>query len=109
MKRQRLNFVVAGAVTLGCMLVGILLVGAWGMIPRALSVGCLVVVGIAGGFGLMGLRRTEAACRLERRRTGLCIRCGYNLHGNISGVCPECGTWTGKRDAMHEPLNREAV
>ncbi len=24
----------------------------------------------------------------------LCLRCGYNLHGNTSGVCPECGTKT---------------
>lgn len=29
--------------------------------------------------------------RRRRRRRGLCIRCGYNLQGNESGVCPECG------------------
>jgi hypothetical protein len=32
---------------------------------------------------------------LRRRRrlgTNLCIKCGYNLTGNVSGVCPECGT-----------------
>lgn len=23
---------------------------------------------------------------------GHCRRCGYNLHGNVSGICPECGT-----------------
>ena len=22
---------------------------------------------------------------------GLCVHCGYNLTGNVSGVCPECG------------------
>lgn len=27
-----------------------------------------------------------------RRKRGICVRCGYNLTGNISGVCPECGT-----------------
>jgi len=33
--------------------------------------------------------------RQERRhRSGHCLRCGYNLTGNISGVCPECGTAT---------------
>jgi hypothetical protein len=26
-----------------------------------------------------------------RRKKGLCIKCGYNLTGNVSGVCPECG------------------
>jgi hypothetical protein len=23
--------------------------------------------------------------------TGLCQNCGYDLTGNVSGVCPECG------------------
>jgi hypothetical protein len=35
------------------------------------------------------LRKNE---RNRRARTGLCVACGYNLDGNISGVCPECGT-----------------
>ena len=30
--------------------------------------------------------------RRERRRKGLCLTCGYDLTGNVSGVCPECGT-----------------
>lgn len=30
--------------------------------------------------------------RLKRKMTGACIRCGYNLTGNVSGVCPEYGT-----------------
>jgi hypothetical protein len=31
---------------------------------------------------------------IDRRRipSGHCRRCGYNLTGNISGRCPECGT-----------------
>ena len=29
--------------------------------------------------------------RHRRRKKGLCINCGYNLTGNVSGVCPECG------------------
>ena len=27
----------------------------------------------------------------RRRRKGLCLNCGYDLRGNVSGVCPECG------------------
>lgn len=30
--------------------------------------------------------------RHGRRRRGLCMGCGYNRAGNISGHCPECGT-----------------
>lgn len=30
--------------------------------------------------------------RWRRRRRGLCINCGYDLTGNVSGVCPECGS-----------------
>ena len=30
--------------------------------------------------------------RFRRRRAGLCVECGYNLTGNVSSVCPECGT-----------------
>ncbi len=26
----------------------------------------------------------------RRRRSGLCLNCGYNLTGNTTGVCPEC-------------------
>ena len=43
----------------------------------------LVVVAIPTGF----------LWRRERRRTppGHCPHCRYNLTGNVSGVCPECG------------------
>lgn len=30
--------------------------------------------------------------RRRRQPPGCCIACGYNLTGNLSGVCPECGT-----------------
>ena len=29
--------------------------------------------------------------RWRRCRKGLCMKCGYNLTGNTSGICPECG------------------
>lgn len=32
------------------------------------------------------------AARRRRARPGMCTSCGYNLTGNASGVCPECGT-----------------
>ena len=27
----------------------------------------------------------------RRERLGLCPSCGYDLTGNVSGTCPECG------------------
>lgn len=35
----------------------------------------------------------------QRRRRGrrLCGACGYHLRGNVSGICPECGTRCGAR------------
>ena len=29
--------------------------------------------------------------RKARRRSGVCAECGYDLTGNVSGKCPECG------------------
>jgi hypothetical protein len=29
--------------------------------------------------------------RQRRASRGQCIHCGYDLTGNMSGVCPECG------------------
>lgn len=29
--------------------------------------------------------------RWRRGRKGSCFKCGYNLTGNVTGVCPECG------------------
>jgi hypothetical protein len=37
-----------------------------------------------------------AEARLPKKKQkppeGLCQKCGYNLTGNVSGMCPECGT-----------------
>ncbi len=38
--------------------------------------------------------------RWRRRRRGRCQKCGYDLTGNLSGGCPECG-FTLRRPAEH--------
>ena len=40
--------------------------------------------------GLVLVRNTIT--RRRRNRPGLCVSCGYNLTGNVSGICPECGS-----------------
>ncbi len=37
---------------------------------------------------------TLLLCRFDQRNQSGCMNCGYNLTGNVSGVCPECGTST---------------
>jgi hypothetical protein len=44
--------------------------------------------------------------RRRRRRRGLCERCGYNLLGNTSRVCPECGTTTSSQLDRSAPRRR---
>lgn len=38
--------------------------------------------------------------RRRRRKRGLCVRCGYNLTDNVSGVCPECGAAVSGQDGL---------
>ena len=67
-------------------------------------IACLAAVLAGHTLGLVGAGiLLLAAFALEewyfgraprRRRLGLCPNCGYNLTGNVSGICPECGTPT---------------
>ena len=52
-------------------------------------VGLMLAVGWCARFAGTLRWRMDAKAR---GRMGLCMRCAYNLHGNVSGVCPECGT-----------------
>ncbi|HEV2688413.1 MAG TPA: hypothetical protein VGV35_07655, partial [Bryobacteraceae bacterium] len=55
----------------------------------------ILVTAIAPAFWLR-----EDLSRRRRLRIGLCQSCGYNLTGNTSGVCPECGTAIGKAEPL---------
>ena len=56
---------------------GHLFVGAW-----------LPLLVLAGAVWLLA----RPMIRARRRRPGSCVTCGYDLTGNTSGRCPECGT-----------------
>lgn len=67
-----------------------------GMKARAtIPLSAIVIVSVLGILvePCIWLRRWRR--RIERRRLGLCMECGYDLTGNVSGVCPECGTGKG--------------
>ncbi len=55
-----------------------------------------VAVASYGAFLFLGFGRLPALLRRyrreQRREDGLCVDCGYDLTGNVTGVCSECGT-----------------
>jgi hypothetical protein len=54
--------------------------GPWGDLP------CAAI------FGAFPVARVWAARRqLRSRNYPTCVHCSYNLTGNVSGLCPECG------------------
>lgn len=59
----------------------------WGVIFFALFVAICLLQLVSLWNGLLG----PAFRREFHRRNGLCMHCGYNLTGNLSGTCPECG------------------
>ena len=63
-----------------------------------LSLG-LWAVGLFVGV-VIGRRTAAAERRRYRRLHGLCEGCGYNLTGNTSGACPECGSAISR---AHQP------
>jgi len=50
------------------------------------------------GYVRKGMIEAEAEWRLKMRNR-FCVRCGYSLRGNVSGICPECGRHF-KRDTV---------
>ncbi|UCF32274.1 MAG: hypothetical protein JSV78_08045 [Phycisphaerales bacterium] len=47
---------------------------------------------IFGTYPLIALIFSPYWRRRLRRERGLCLHCGYDLTGNVTNVCPECGT-----------------
>jgi hypothetical protein len=58
-----------------------------------------IIVPIAIPTSLAWRRDLRIALVRRRRMKGLCVACGYNLTGNTSGRCPECGATSGSSSA----------
>ncbi len=53
---------------------------------------CVAALGLFQGLALWSALLAQTYIWRRRLATGICLRCGYNLTGNVSGICPECGT-----------------
>ena len=84
--RREMVFVAAGAALyLGVLAVGLLASRGWAYAAGAVALPVASYLMYRYGEG-------DEPLEDRRRRLGQCVRCGYNLTGNRSGVCPECGT-----------------
>lgn len=66
----------------------------WGGVGVVVPLWALALV-----FAVLPMRTARRMIRARRRQPGSCPRCSYNLAGNVSGVCPECGTAIPKKVA----------
>jgi uncharacterized RDD family membrane protein YckC len=77
----------------------------WLSIPPLLLLNIIPALGGARHGRHWGDRWAETLVVLQRQahclpfcgNQQLCRTCGYNLTGNISGICPECGTPIGRQ------------
>jgi len=63
---------------------------SWGYRMVHFRISLWVLATLLAAYPAVALARGPLR-RHRRRRKGLCLKCGYNLTGNVSGVCPECG------------------
>lgn len=67
---------------------------------QSIQVPLWMLLGIFAAYPILTV--TPWARRRRWHRAGLCIGCGYDLTGNISGVCPECRTTVGSENRFEE-------
>lgn len=78
----------------------------WGSTERTRHIGFHILVPTLL-MGALFVRKLISFRKCERRlRNGECVRCGYNLTGNKSGICPECGNPIAF-ETVRTPLNTE--
>ncbi len=78
-------------------------VAAWIVVVTPAS----VIKGFTGSFVVLAL--ALLVCRWLFRTQyarGYCQSCGYSLTGNVSGVCPECGTRVARQARRMEERSR---
>ncbi|MGD2111713.1 MAG: hypothetical protein PVI86_20240 [Phycisphaerae bacterium] len=77
------------------MLISAVIVGWQSTTLGRVAAGVLLALAVLALW--QGIRtRTTENLHAIRKLEGACIHCGYDLEGNESGVCPECGQPTDK-------------
>lgn len=106
-KSRRLLYIFLDLLGLGLMMVSMVLLWGWmewRQSNRANAEGIARMLAIyavvSGGFALgtwaarAALKGHSSKIKTKRSAQGLCTTCGYDLTGNMSARCPECGSPT---------------
>jgi hypothetical protein len=91
--RERIRFLLPPVAAVGLMIA--LALTAADSLATSTSrewVGVVVCAAVEAALLANVIARRRLRVRLGRVLAGRCPVCGYSLMGNISGVCPECGT-----------------
>lgn len=56
-----------------------------------------LLLGVPAGLVAVAAQRITIRLMGDRVKSGHCYSCGYDLTGNVSGRCPECGSAVAKR------------
>ncbi len=94
---KRLAFIVVVATIVGAVAwLVFATITKWWAIPRwsiGASTAATCIVACVLGVQVFWRRPLRIHIRqaLSQRGIPLCLGCGYNLTGNVSGTCPECG------------------
>jgi len=64
-------------------------------IPMLVVVAAFMLA-LGAGMAIQLVQRWLNPWEFRRVPAGHCVACGYNLYGNVSGRCPECGTACGE-------------
>lgn len=97
-RRQSWSLVRAGIG--GLVFVGMLLFLLWipvmktGRFDAIRGAGCFVLPLVLGACGVSAYCFVRAIQLRWPAQENCCHKCGYDLRGNTSGICPECGTGT---------------
>jgi len=100
-----LEMIPLAVIVVCCLLVGLLLSasppssGSARVVLLAIALPCTLLL-VTSIIRWRELRSEKHYRRLYKREPGFCGRCGYDLTGNISGVCPECG-WKPPDNRKH--------
>jgi uncharacterized paraquat-inducible protein A len=103
-RRTRRRFMLPLLVLVGAVLLSVALMATPVLLRDPGFTVAVILITLLAILYTLAFLALASAYRLARERDDfaaalLCTKCGYDLRGNQSGICPECGTQVEADDA----------